>query len=231
MELLNKIQQTLKAPKNQTNNFGKYKYRSCEDILEAVKPLLGDGTLTLSDKILECGGRVFVEAMAILKDGAGGTETATASAREPEEQKGMSASQITGSASSYARKYALNGLFCIDDTKDADTQDNRAKKPKAKPEPKDDKPDFVKNDPPEPKDKPSIQKKFKALPEMSGIEKAIMINVTLKCANLKPKDLNKRDFNKQIAIETHTKLGKYPDNDDEEQVTLELIKDMYRKRS
>jgi hypothetical protein len=113
------IQQTLKAPKGQMNTFGKYKYRSCEDILEAVKPLLGDLVLTISDDIVEVGGRVYVKATASLSSGSGSVST-TAFARESETKKGMDDSQITGSASSYARKYALNGLFCIDDTKDAD---------------------------------------------------------------------------------------------------------------
>ena len=121
MKLLQHIQSELKAPKNQVNTFGKYKYRSCEDILEAVKPLLAShgATLTLSDSMKEIGGRVYVEATATLSDGKD-TLDVTAYAREPESKKGMDESQITGAASSYARKYALNGLFCIDDTKDAD---------------------------------------------------------------------------------------------------------------
>lgn len=126
MEALKKIQQELKAPKNQMNSFGGYKYRSAEDILEAVKPLLAKhgAELTLSDDIVEVGGRIYVKATATLTDGK---EQATvhAFAREPEEKRGMDASQITGTASSYARKYALNGLFLIDDTKDADTDEFR----------------------------------------------------------------------------------------------------------
>ena len=113
------IQQKLKAPKGQVNKFGGYKYRSCEDILEAVKPLLGDLVLTISDDIVEVGGRVYVKATVSINSGSGSVST-TAFARESETKKGMDESQITGSASSYARKYALNGLFCIDDTKDAD---------------------------------------------------------------------------------------------------------------
>jgi|TARA_Y100000310_G_scaffold125845_2_gene124591 hypothetical protein len=120
MELLNKIQRELKAPKNQENTFGKYKYRSCEDIVEAVKPLLGKtGTLVISDEMLCVGSRFYVKATATLRDGTGKV-SASAYAREADEQKGMSPSQLTGSTSSYARKYALNGLFAIDDTKDAD---------------------------------------------------------------------------------------------------------------
>ena len=120
-EALINVQSALKAPKSQTNTFGKYNYRSCEDILEAVKPLLkANGlTLQLSDE-LECvGDRVYIKATATLSDGTE-IRVSTALAREPETKKGMDDSQITGTASSYARKYALNGLFCIDDTKDAD---------------------------------------------------------------------------------------------------------------
>ena len=126
MEALKKIQQELKAPKGQFNSFGKYKYRSAEDILEAVKPLLGkyDALLTLSDEIIEVGGRIYVKAIATFQSG-GDTVIVTAFAREPDEKKGMDDSQITGTASSYARKYALNGLFLIDDTKDADTDEYR----------------------------------------------------------------------------------------------------------
>jgi hypothetical protein len=119
------IQQELKAPKNQKNSFGNYNYRSCEDILEAVKPLCikHNCILTIRDEIVEVGGRVYVEATATLKDlDNSTTEFSTAYAREPESKKGMDESQITGAASSYARKYALNGLFCIDDTKDVDAQ-------------------------------------------------------------------------------------------------------------
>jgi hypothetical protein len=120
------IQQKLKAPKGQMNTFGKYKYRSCEDILEAVKPLLGDLVLTISDDIVEVGGRVYVKATVSLSSGSGNVST-TAFARESEIKKGMDESQITGAASSYARKYALNGLFCIDDTKDADATNDHDK--------------------------------------------------------------------------------------------------------
>lgn len=119
------IQSELKAPKNQYNAFGKYKYRSCEDILEALKPLLlkYKATLHLSDSIQMVGNRYYVKAYATFNSKSG-IETVTAYAREPETKKGMDDSQITGTASSYARKYALNGLFCIDDTKDADFYDN-----------------------------------------------------------------------------------------------------------
>ena len=126
MEKLAKIQKELKAPKDLRNNFGGYNYRSAESILEAVKPLLDGATLTLTDDIVFIGdaddSRFYVKATAIFRDGDF-TETTTAYAREPLTKKGMDDSQITGTASSYARKYALNGLFCIDDNKDADTEE------------------------------------------------------------------------------------------------------------
>lgn len=130
MQALKKIQQELKAPKGQYNSFGKYAYRSAEDILEAVKPLLAkyDAELTLSDDITEVGGRIYVKATARFIEYDAETNindvtTVTAFAREPADKKGMDESQITGTASSYARKYALNGLFLIDDNKDVDSMD------------------------------------------------------------------------------------------------------------
>lgn len=120
------IQQELKAPKGQYNSFAKYNYRSCEDILEAVKPLCikNNATLLLNDAVQEVSGRFYVVATATLIDTeSGDSVSANAYAREPQDKKGMDDSQITGMASSYARKYALNGLFCIDDTKDADTDE------------------------------------------------------------------------------------------------------------
>jgi len=132
MKELVKIQSELKAPKNQDNKFGKYKYRSCEDILEALKPLLLENEcfVTIRDNIVLIGERFYVEATAIITNKDNKMEEAIAYAREPEVKKGMDESQITGTASSYARKYALNGLFAIDDTKDADSQDNRDKESK-----------------------------------------------------------------------------------------------------
>jgi hypothetical protein len=125
-EKLVALQNELKAPKGNYNSFGKYRYRSCEDILEAVKPLCKKYglALTLSDDVLECGGRIYIRAKATLTDVDDGVQISnTALARESVEKRGMDDSQITGTASSYARKYALNGLFCIDDTKDADTDE------------------------------------------------------------------------------------------------------------
>ena len=121
METLAKLQSLIKAPKGQFNAFGKYKYRSCEDIVEAVKPIINKAGyhLTLSDEVVEAGGRVYIKATATLSNGTN-TYQSTSFAREEETKKGMDAAQITGSASSYARKYALNGLFAIDDTKDSD---------------------------------------------------------------------------------------------------------------
>lgn len=145
------IQAELKAPKNLYNKFGGYNYRNAEGILEAVKPLLKKygATLIISDEIVEVGGRIYVKATAILRDvdsavpdiPEGKGVGVTAYAREPESKKGMDESQITGSTSSYARKYALNGLFLLDDTKDADTdeyheQTNKPAPKKKAPEPK-----------------------------------------------------------------------------------------------
>ena len=119
------IQRELKCKKNQYNSFGGYRYRSCEDIVEAVKPLLSEQglILTMSDEIVAVADRVYVKATCKVIDVANGDEIATSAlAREALTKKGMDDSQITGTASSYARKYALNGLFAIDDTKDADTE-------------------------------------------------------------------------------------------------------------
>ena len=123
MKTLNKIQKELKAPKGQKNTFGNYNYRSCEDILEAVKPLLGDAVLTICDDIVQVGDRFYVKATATITEDEKSISV-SAFARESLDKKGMDSAQITGATSSYARKYALNGLFCIDDTKDADTKDN-----------------------------------------------------------------------------------------------------------
>ena len=136
MKKLVAVQAALKAPKGQFNKFGGYKYRSCEDILEAVKPLLLEQglQLTITDEPVEVGGRIYIKATATVTDGS---ETAAVSgyAREAETKKGMDESQITGTASSYARTSALTGLFRIDDTKDADAT-NDHQKPKAAPRPK-----------------------------------------------------------------------------------------------
>ena len=123
-----KVQQELKAPKNQRNNFGNYNYSSCEDILEALKPILAkhDATVFISDKVVvKENNWAYIEATATFVDiETGESVSTTAFARETENKKGMDSSQITGSASSYARKYALNGLLLIDDTKDVDTDEH-----------------------------------------------------------------------------------------------------------
>lgn len=129
-EKLLTIQIELKAPKNQFNNFGKYSYRSCEDILEGLKPLLKEykAALTINDEVVEIGGRYYIKATVRLIDiEKGESVETTAYAREDETKKGMDLAQITGSTSSYARKYALNGLFAIDDTKDSDATNTHGK--------------------------------------------------------------------------------------------------------
>jgi hypothetical protein len=125
------IQAELKAPKGQFNSFGKYKYRSCEDIVEAAKPVLFKHGchINLSDDMVQVGDRIYVKAIATVLKGDVVIGTSTAFARESFDKKGMDDSQITGTASSYARKYALNGLFAIDDTKDADTDEHKAVSP------------------------------------------------------------------------------------------------------
>lgn len=135
-ELIN-IQSFLKAPKDKRNTFGGYNYRSCESILEAVKPLLKAEacTLTINDDIVQVGERYYIKATATLRNSSGESVSATALAREEETKKGMDGAQVTGAASSYARKYALNGLFAIDDTKDPDTDEHykRTHQPEQKP--------------------------------------------------------------------------------------------------
>ncbi len=123
---LAKIQQELKAPKNQFNKFGNYKYRSCEDILEAVKPLLNGLALNLTDEVKEAAGYMYVESTAMITDGTK-MQAVKAQAGIDPNRKGMDIAQAFGSSSSYARKYALNGLFLIDDTKDADTTNTHNK--------------------------------------------------------------------------------------------------------
>ena len=123
-EKISDIQFRLKAPKGQYNSFGKYKYRSCEDVLEAVKPLLNEHKLyiSISDEIVTVQNRFYVKATVTVSDGENVLAT-SAFAREEEAKKGMDGSQVTGASSSYARKYALNGLFLLDDTKDADAEE------------------------------------------------------------------------------------------------------------
>jgi hypothetical protein len=133
-KILAQIQSELKAPKGQFNKFGNYKYRSCEDIVEAAKPILAKKgiALTLTDEMVVVGSRIYVKATATLTDEKGESISTTAYAREEEAKKGMDAAQITGACSSYARKYALNGLLAIDDTADQDAMDNRDQAKKQK---------------------------------------------------------------------------------------------------
>lgn len=132
MKELITIQSELKAPKNQRNNFGNYNYRSAEDILEALKPLLAkyECLLTLNDSIEHIGDRYYIKATATITNAKGLQVTSTAYAREEDSKKGMDCSQLTGSCSSYASKYCLGKLFLIDDTKDADTMPPSAPEPK-----------------------------------------------------------------------------------------------------
>lgn len=130
---LQNIQKNLIAPKGQYNDFGRYKYRSCEDVLEALKPLLSaySCSLMINDEIVLIGDRYYVKATAtLLRSGSQDTISVSAFAREPKDRKGMDESQITGATSSYARKYALNGLFAIDDNKDPDSTNEHDIKPK-----------------------------------------------------------------------------------------------------
>lgn len=128
-EKLKSIQSDLKAPKKQYNAFGKYKYRNCEDIMEAVKPVLKNYncTLVIQDEVINIGERFYIKAIATLIDAeTGETISTSAFAREPDDKKGMDPSQVTGATSSYARKYCLNGMFLIDDTKDSDSTNKGA---------------------------------------------------------------------------------------------------------
>lgn len=141
MSLLNKIQTELNAPKNQYNSFGKYKYRSTEDIFEGLKPLLRkyECSVTVTDDIVSAGDRIYVKAVATLRDKDNNVvATNTGFAREEESKKGMDASQVTGATSSYARKYALNGLFAIDDVKDSDSTNTHGKESISSNKPKQD---------------------------------------------------------------------------------------------
>lgn len=184
MEKLTKIQYELKAPKKQYNSFGKYNYRSCEDILDALKPLLNkyNASVIIADDILQIGTRFYVKATATFIDNETGQQkSATAFAREPETKKGMDESQITGTASSYARKYCLNGLFLIDDTKDADTDENRneregrqQKQPKQQ---KSQKPQEKEFDPNEVSEKQAKLNAVRSLCKQGKISEQAIINV------------------------------------------------------
>lgn len=186
MKLLEKllaIQIELKAPKNQYNSFGKYKYRNCEDILEAVKPLClkNKAVLTISDEIKNENGRFYVKAIATLHDTESDeTILVSAFAREVENKTGMDGSQVTGASSSYARKYALNGLFAIDDTKDSDTT-NTGDKGEEKPK------NGQAVEKKETKPQKAIEKQLKELAEEHGYE---LEDIRISCQEYFKKSIN-----------------------------------------
>lgn len=170
-EKLLAIQTKLKAPKGQYNKFGNFNYRSAEDILEAVKPLNAEQglLLTITDEIKEVGGRIYVVATATVSDGTDELKV-SAFAREPENKKGMDESQITGATSSYARKYALNGLYAIDDNKDADTDEHKQQQENA--------PKKQQQQPKEPTEKElhEIVEKYVRNIEALGVERAQVVD-------------------------------------------------------
>jgi hypothetical protein len=211
MKLLNEIQQKLKVPKGQKNDFGNYKYRSCEDILEAAKPLLGEATLTITDEIILIGDRYYVKALVTLSLGEESKST-IAYAREAFAKKGMDESQITGAASSYARKYALNGLFCIDDTRDADTGDNSGEKAFVPPSNGETKPANGKVLPPKANKKQQavlgaiFENLMEAAPQGKAVDKAKMTAVIYSHKGHYPEDINKAKIWASWLIE-HGKMN------------------------
>ncbi|HAY0539072.1 TPA: ERF family protein [Escherichia coli] len=183
------IQQKLKAPKSQRNSYGGYNYRSAEDILEAIKPLLEGITLTLNDEVVLIGDRYYIKATAILSDGEDEI-TATAFAREEKEQKGMSAGQLTGATSSYARKYCLNGLFCIDDAKDLDS-DAYAKQTGQQPRQQKNPPKQQPQQPKAPPNPDEVLARFCDAASKAPDEKALK-DIFAKCWKLLPIDSEQR---------------------------------------
>ena len=182
-EKLMTVQTKLRAPKGQYNSFGKYSYRSCEDILEALKPLLGEvgAIVNVTDEIKLIGDRYYVEATASFIDTETGERMiAKASAREAEVKKGMDDSQVTGSVSSYARKYALNGLFAIDDNKDADSTNTHSKEIKP-------------NMTPVGITEAQLKRLF-AIGNKAGIKKEIVEGTVRKIFNCEPKDMTKEQY-------------------------------------
>jgi len=190
------VQEKLKAPKGQYNKFGKYNYRSAEDILTAVKPLNADEGLhlTLSDEPVLIGERYYIKATAQLTDGIEKT-VVTAYARESQSKKGMDDSQITGTASSYARKYALNGLYLIDDTKDADTDEFKHQQDKAKPITKKQQDELTKNFETIAQIKnvsqQTVENQMLACVEYQGLLKDIDENIYLKIKTLSERNIEK----------------------------------------
>ena len=182
-EKLMTVQTKLRAPKGQYNSFGKYSYRSCEDILEALKPLLGEvgAIVNVTDEIKLIGDRYYVEATASFIDTETGERMiAKASAREAETKKGMDDSQVTGSVSSYARKYALNGLFAIDDNKDADSTNTHGKEIK---------PNMIPTGITE-----AQLKRLYAIGNKAGIKKEVVEGTVRKIFNCEAKDMTKEQY-------------------------------------
>ena len=179
------IQTKLKAPKSQRNNFGNYNYRSCEDILEAVKPLLDEFkvALTIKDEIVLIGERYYIKATATLIDiDTGDTTETSAYARESAEKRGMDSSQVTGATSSYARKYALNGLFAIDDNKDADATNTHGK-------------DTIKvNMTPTGGISEAQQKRLYAIANKAGLKKDVVDSTVKKSFGCDTKDMTKEQY-------------------------------------
>ena len=177
------IQTKLKAPKSQRNNFGNYNYRSCEDILEAVKPLLDEFkvALTIKDEIVLIGERYYIKATATLIDiDTGDTTETSAYARESAEKRGMDSSQVTGATSSYARKYALNGLFAIDDNKDADATNTHGK-------------DTIKVNM-TPTLSEAQLKRLYAIGNKAGIKKEVLDSTVKKSFGCEPKNMTKEQY-------------------------------------
>ena len=177
------IQTKLKAPKSQRNSFGNYNYRSCEDILEAVKPLLDEFkvALTIKDEIVLIGERYYIKATATLIDiDTGDTTETSAYARESAEKRGMDSSQVTGATSSYARKYALNGLFAIDDNKDADATNTHGK-------------DTIKVNM-TPALSEAQLKRLYAIGNKAGIKKEVLDSTVKKSFGCEPKDMTKEQY-------------------------------------
>lgn len=188
MEIYKKLmglQTELKAPKNQRNNFGNYNYRSCEDILEAVKPLLDKYkvALTIKDEVVLIGDRYYIKATSTLIDiDTGDTVEASAFARESEDKRGMDASQLTGATSSYARKYSLNGLLCIDDNKDADSTNMHGK-------------DTIKvNMTPAGGISEAQQKRLYAIANKAGLKKDVVDSTVKKSFGCDTKDMTKEQY-------------------------------------
>ena len=203
------IQAALKAPKNQRNTFGNYNYRSCEDILEEVKPLAhAEGcTVSMNDELMLIGERYYVKATATLSDGENPPLSATAYAREEENKKGMDGSQITGAASSYARKYALNALFAIDDSKDSDATNTHGKEQATAAKPK---PDPVKQKQAEPKGETAeLAAQIERMAELAGIDFVGLEKGCMKHFSKNMADLNKEELEELGAmIEAKSKGGK-----------------------